>query len=59
MKTIRTEKELQQFISTINAAKSEAMTEKTDPCGSANIVGTELLEMLKKHFKGSDITTKE
>lgn len=59
MKTIRTEKELQYFISTINAAKSEAMTEKTDPCGSANIVGTELLEMLKKHFKGSDITTKE
>lgn len=59
MKTIRTEKELQQFISTINAAKSEAMKEKADRYGSANIVGTELLEILKKHFKGSDITAKE
>lgn len=59
MKTIRTKKELQQFISTINAAKSEAMTEKTDRYGSAGIVGKELLEMLKKHFKGSDITAKE
>ncbi|QUB66115.1 hypothetical protein [Prevotella melaninogenica] len=59
MKTIRTEKELQQFISTINTAKSEAMTEKTDRYGSANIVGKELLEILKKHFQGSDITAKE
>lgn len=59
MKTIKTEKELQQFISTINTAKSEAMTEKKDRYGSANIVGAELLEMLKKHFQGSDITAKE
>lgn len=59
MKTIRTEKELQQFISTINTAKSEAMTEKTDRYGSANIVGKELLEILKKHFQGSNITAKE
>lgn len=59
MKTIRTEKELQQFISTINTAKSEAMTGKTDCYGSANIVGIEFLEMLEKHFKGSDITAKE
>ena len=59
MKTIKTEKELQQFISTINTVKSEAMTEKTDRYGSANIVGKELFEMLKKHFKGSNITEKE
>ena len=59
MKTIRTEKELQQFISTINTTKSEAMTGKTDCYGSANIVGTELLETLKRHFPGSDITAKE
>lgn len=59
MKTIRTEKELQQFISTINTAKSEAMKEKADRYGSANIVGKELLEILKKHFQGSDITAKE
>lgn len=59
MKTIRTEKELQQFISTINTAKSEAMTEKTDRYGSANIVGIELLETLKRHFPGSDVTAKE
>ena len=59
MKTIKTEKELQQFISTINAVKSEAMTEKTDLYGSANIVGTELLEMLEKNLKGNNITTKK
>ena len=59
MKTIRTEKELQQFISTINAAKSEAMAEKTDRYGSASIVGEELLEILKKHFQGSEIIAKE
>lgn len=59
MKTIRTKKELQQFISTINTAKSEAMTEKADRYGSANIVGTELLETLKRHFPESDVTTKE
>lgn len=59
MKTIRTEKELQQFISTINAAKSEAMAEKTDRYGSAGIVGKELLEILKKHFQGNEITAKE
>lgn len=59
MKTIKTEKELKQFISTINTAKSEAMTEKADRYGSAEIVGKELLEILKKHFKGSDITAKE
>lgn len=35
------------------------MKEKADRYGSANIVGTELLEILKKHFKGSDITAKE
>lgn len=59
MKTIRTEKELQQFISTINAAKSEAMTKKTDRYGSAGIVGKELLEILKRNFKGSEIIAKE
>lgn len=59
MKTIRTEKELQQFISTINAAKGEAIREKTDRYGSANIVGAELLETLKRHFPGSDVTAKE
>lgn len=59
MKTIKTEKELKQFISTINTAKSEAMTEKTDRYGSAGIVGKELLEILKKHFKGSEIIAKE
>lgn len=59
MKTIRTKEDLLQFISTINTAKSEAMTEKTDRYGSAGIAGKELLEMLKKHFKGSAITEKE
>lgn len=59
MKAIKTEQELQQFISTINAAKNKAKTEKSNCSCSANIVGKELLEILKKHFKGSDITAKE
>lgn len=59
MKTIRTKEDLQQFISTINTAKSEAMIEKTDRYVSANIVGKELLEMLEKNIEGNNIITKE